>query len=133
MFFDGVFDNMDGMTYIPVGQYTAVFRTHASWLTKSSSHGLVHGNADVWRPSICSTHCLLRITSPTSQRLNNGTSKARPPTFARYLSTISICVEFTLDAHLQGKLERTRPFYVPQFEALKKFTTPEVFSIYTSR
>ncbi|OBZ73472.1 Uncharacterized protein YxjH [Grifola frondosa] len=34
-----------------------------------------------------------------------------------------ICVPYIVST--QGKLKRTRPFYVPQFEALKKLTTPE--------
>ncbi|KAJ3483609.1 hypothetical protein NLI96_g6196 [Meripilus lineatus] len=72
MFFDGVFDNMDGMTYIPVVpmdwfmDYVPDLAAFKQWDFKGA---------------------------------------------ASY-----IC---------EGKLERTRPFYVPQFEALKKFTTPE--------
>ena len=30
---------------------------------------------------------------------------------------------------MQGKLKRTKPFYVPQFEALKALTAPEVCAL----
>jgi len=72
MFFDGVFDNMDGMTYIP----------------------------EV--PMDMFMHYVPDIAAFIKYDFKGATSY--------------IC---------EGKLERTRPFYIPQFEAMKAITTPE--------
>ncbi|OBZ65412.1 Uncharacterized protein YxjH [Grifola frondosa] len=57
-------------------------------------------------------------------------SPAPPETFmdyVPYVQTFKAREDFKgIDSYIcVGKLKRTRPFYVPQFEALKKLTTPE--------
>ncbi|KAL4251360.1 UROD/MetE-like superfamily protein [Abortiporus biennis] len=73
MFFDGVFDNMDGMTYIPIVPFE-MFMDYVPDLPAFKAYSDFRGAASY------------------------------------------ICA---------GKLKRTKPFYIPQFEALKRFTTPD--------
>ena len=100
------------------------------WVSISSfahAHGRCH-NAS--RHTTLSNWFILRIIARMWPRSNNSTSTVEIHTCVQYVNSgIALFVSMLNGWTAQGKLKRTKPFYVAQFEALKAVTLPEVCTI----
>ena len=124
MFYDGVFDNLDGMKFIKPGELQPRDRFlhpapghshHIVRLSRFSAsravHGLCAGHRGVQGAQLQGRGLVHLCGTPSSLITAPGVRAARSPYGAR---------------RTQSKLKRTKQFYVPQFEALKALTAPEV-------
>lgn len=126
-FFDGVFEKLEGMIYMPARMYLSDLPRSDKYSSFRRSHHWVQGKFDL-QSTLHRVNLEIIFASATchiSQCCMQRELRLTRPSIVMYAYEPRL-IKLISEPPPQGKIKRTRPFYVDEFKALRSIVLPEV-------